>query len=232
MTLPTPTIIAHRALLFGPDRRAENTLAAISAAVAERFPVELDITIDVHGDRLVLSHDIAEWSAEREPRSMLAVPAPPSPHLLNVKDLCALPAILHLLELHEARERFTLFDFELAAGGDRGVPYLMRSLQDRGFTVAHRVSEREPYAHRYAADPAVTTIWLDEFEPRTLREDDVRRLVDAGKRCLYVSPDLHRRETPEALRARWAELLAWGVDGICTDFPVALRSTLEGLTVA
>jgi hypothetical protein len=101
-------------------------------------------------------------------------------------------------------------------------------VQERGFAIAHRVSEREPFARLYASDPAVTTIWLDEFERAMLREQDVRRLVDAGKRCLYVSPDLHRREAPEALRERWRELISWGVHGICTDYPLVLRSVLEG----
>jgi glycerophosphoryl diester phosphodiesterase len=230
MTSPTFTILAHRALLYGPDRTAENTLPAIAAAVGERFPIEFDITIDEQGERLVLSHEIVPWSAEREPSDLLAFPAPPSPHALNVKDLCALPAIVDLLERHEARERFFLFDFELVSEGDRATRYLMRSLQDRGFAIAHRVSEREPFARAYAADPSVSTIWLDEFERATLREADVRLLVEAGKRCLYVSPDLHRSESATALRERWLEVVSWGVHGICTDYPIALRSVLEGAT--
>jgi glycerophosphoryl diester phosphodiesterase len=230
MTPSTFTIIAHRALLFGPDRAAENTMSAITAALAEQFPVEFDITIDARGERLVLSHDVAPWTAEREPRDLLDLPAPPSPHALNVKDLCALPEILDLVERHAARSAVFLFDFELVASGRREARYLMRSVQERGFAVAHRVSEREPFAREYASDPSVSTIWLDEFERDTLQEADVRLLADAGKRCLYVSPDLHRPETPAALRERWLEVMSWGVHGICTDYPIALRSVLEGAT--
>jgi hypothetical protein len=232
MADPTLSILAHRALLAGPDPSRENTLPAIEAALGLRFPVEFDITIDDAGARLVLSHDVASWSPQREPRDLFTMPAAPGPHALNVKDLCALPTILDLLEEHDARERFFLFDFELVTGADRGARYLMRSVQERGFAVAHRISEREPYARRYAADPSVTRVWLDEFERDALREADVRRLVEAGKRCIYVSPDLHRTESPAALRARWLELASWGVHGICTDYPVALRAALEGASAS
>jgi glycerophosphoryl diester phosphodiesterase len=228
----TFTILAHRALLAGPDPATENTLPAIEAALGERFPIEFDITIDADGARLVLSHDIAPWSPQREPRDLFALPPAPAPHALNVKDLCALPTILDLLEQHDALERFFLFDFELVTGADRGARYLMRSVQDRGFTIAHRVSEREPHARAYAADPSVTRIWLDEFERDTLREADVRRLVEAGKRCIYVSPDLHRQAGAQALRERWLEVVSWGVHGICTDYPLALRTVLEGASAS
>ena len=230
MTSETFTILAHRALLFGPDRAAENTLPAITAAHREGLPIEFDITIDEHGERLVLSHDVAPWTAQREPRDLLALPALASPHALNVKDLCALPEILDLLERHDAVSRVFLFDFELVSAGRRSARYLMRSVQERGFAVAHRVSEREPFAREHAADDSVSTIWLDEFGRDGLQEADVRLLVDAGKRCVYVSPDLHRRETPATLRARWLEVTSWGVHGICTDYPIALRSVLEGAT--
>ena len=31
-------------------------------------------------------------------------------------------------------------------------------------------------------------------------------------------------------RERWLEVVSWGVHGICTDYPIALRSVLEGAT--
>ena len=178
MTSETFTILAHRALLFGPDRAAENTLPAISAALGERFPIEFDITIDEQGERLVLSHDVVPWSAQREPRDLLALPAPPAPHALNVKDLCALPEILDLLERHDARSRFFLFDFELVADGRRGARYLMRSVQERGFAIAHRVSEREPYAREYAADASR----LDDLARRVRARDAARGRCPAARR--------------------------------------------------
>ena len=44
----------------------------------------------------------------------------------------------------------------------------------------------------------------------------------------FANADLHRPETPAALRERWVEVMSWGVHGICTDYPIALRSVLEG----
>jgi glycerophosphoryl diester phosphodiesterase len=216
-------ILAHRALLDGPDRELENTLPALASACAEGFDVEFDVNADDEG-RLVLTHDARAWSPEREPSEFLAAAAPGQLHALNVKSLETLDDLLAVLDAAGTRDRFFLFDFELL-----GAPReLLAKVQRRGYRVAHRVSEREPYLEEYAADPSVRTIWLDELDERWVRRHHVRELRAAGKDVVYVSPDLHGERDPDALERRWRALADWGATGICTDYPRKLRDLLGG----
>jgi glycerophosphoryl diester phosphodiesterase len=216
-------ILAHRALLDGPDAPAENTLASLAAACGEGFDVEFDVNVDGDG-RLVLSHDPAPWAAERDAEAFLGEVRADASHALNVKRLDTLEELLAAIDRTGARDGVVLFDLELL-----GAPrHAVTELAERGYRVAHRVSEREPFAADYARDPRVTTIWLDELDGQWVDEATVAGLRDAGKDVLYVSPDLHRRVSPDVLPAVWERVAGWGVTGICTDYPRKLRDLLEG----
>jgi glycerophosphoryl diester phosphodiesterase len=216
-------ILAHRALLDGPDAPAENTLPALAAACDEGFDVEFDVNVDSDG-RFVLSHDPAPWAAERDAESFLAAVRPGASHALNVKRLDALDDLLAAVDAAGAGAGVVLFDLELL-GAPRSA---VTELAERGYRVAHRVSDREPFAAEYARDPRVTTIWLDELDGAWVDEATVAGLRDAGKDVLYVSPELHRRVGADGLPAVWERVAAWGVSGICTDYPRKLRDLLEG----
>lgn len=216
-------ILAHRALLDGPDAAAENTLPALAAACAEGFDVEFDVNPDGQG-RLVLSHDPCPWRPERDAPGFLRSARPGARHALNVKSLDRLDDLLSTLTQAGTRDRFFLFDFELL-----GAPReLLGELQQQGYHVAHRVSDEEPYLAEHAADPAVTTIWLDELGSWWVRRRHVEALREAGKGVVYVSPDLHGERDLEALAFRWNELVSFGATGICTDYPRRLRDLLGG----
>jgi glycerophosphoryl diester phosphodiesterase len=194
----------------------ENSRAALAAAIARGFGVEFDVNVD--SGRLVLAHDPEPWEAELDAEAFLRNPGP-GLHALNVKSLEALGRMLRVIEAAGTKSSFFLFDFELlGAGGDQ-----MAQVQRRGFRVAHRISEREPHLRRHADDPTVTDVWLDELDEPWLRDEHVHALTAAGKRCFYVSPELHRRQPVQRVAPRWDEVLAWGVAGICTDYPIHLR---------
>jgi hypothetical protein len=40
------------------------------------------------------------------------------------------------------------------------------------------------------------------------------------------------RQSLERARARWLDLAAWGVDGICTNYPAEVERTLASLPQA
>jgi glycerophosphoryl diester phosphodiesterase len=212
----TPHVLAHRACLHGPDASRENSRAALAEAVGRGFGVEFDVNFD--DGRLTLAHDPEPWSEEIDAEAFLRNPGP-GLHALNVKSLDAVPLLLRVLEKGGTKDSFFLFDFELlGAGADE-----MAAIQRRGFRVAHRVSEREPHLARYLDDPTVTDVWLDELDWPWLRDEHVHALTAAGKRTFYVSPELHRRQPVQVVAPRWDEVLAWGVNGICTDYPIHLR---------
>jgi len=220
-------VIAHRGCVHGPDVHRENTLEAIRSATAEGFSVEFDVRISTDG-RLVLAHDAAAWSPARDPYPFLRNPGGPACHALNVKSLLAIPAILNALRSAGTAKSFFLFDFELLTNDRDGCRFLMRSLQDEGFRVAYRLSDREPYLDAYLGDCAIREVWLDEFEDWWVTRSVVRALKDRGVACYYVSPELHGVRNLHTLRARWCDLVDWGVDAICTDYPSELAKLVGG----
>ena len=75
-------------------------------------------------------------------------------------------------------------------------------------------------------------VWAAEI--RNLYSQKFINTVKRTGRTFYaVSPDIHR--APEILHPRayagydftWKELIAWCVDGICTDFPYMLKRQLK-----
>ena len=91
------------------------------------------------------------------------------------------------------------------------------------------MSDRGESIERALSIGAASVVWLDEFDRLWATEQDVRRLKQAGRMVYAVSPDLHGFSLI-ATRARWAQFSAWGVDGICTDYPVELPRYLNGVT--
>lgn len=223
----TLTVLAHRACLDGPNPELENTLEAMRAAVAIGFSVEFDVGISTDG-RLVLAHDPCPWAPARDPYPFLRNPGASACHALNVKSLHAVPAILDVLRTSGSASRFFLFDFELLTSDLAGCRFLMRSLQEQGFRVAYRLSDREPFLDWCLHSEAVREVWLDEFDLAWVTRDVVRSLYERGVQCYYVSPELHGRRDMDEIRRRWSDLADWGIGGICTDFPRLLTSFIGG----
>lgn len=223
----TLRILSHRACLHGPDPARENTREALSQAIAAGFDVEFDTRFGTDNARLVLSHDPQPWSEDRDALPFLQSVGGRQFHALNVKSLDSLPAILSGLDETNTQSHFLLFDFELVADNLGDCRALMRTTAAAGFSVAYRLSEREPYIEEYLSDPSVLNIWLDEFEVPWVTQAHVARLTERAIRTFYVSPDLHGVRDMETLKPRWEQIVSWGVDGICTDYPLALRQFLN-----
>jgi glycerophosphoryl diester phosphodiesterase len=214
-------VLAHRGLLDGRDPERENLLPTLRGAAETGYGLEFDVRADAEG-RLVLSHDPADWSSDRDANDLLANPPGDALHALNVKDPAAVPQILDAIEAAGTGERFFLFDLELACATPAAADELAELAKARGARVARRLSDREPVLEDIVADDSCEHVWLDEFDGPWVDRDCVQRLADAGKVVWYVSPELHRPQPVSSLLARWAETLDWGVAGICTDHPTAL----------
>jgi glycerophosphoryl diester phosphodiesterase len=217
------TVLAHRGMLDGRDPARENTLATLRTAAEAGYGLEFDVRCDSAG-RLVLTHDPADWSADRDAVALLSDPPGRALHALNVKDPVAVAPTLDVLERAGTMDRFFFFDFELACADGEEAVALAATVAARGALVARRLSDREPVLEDILADAACTHVWLDEFDGRWAGRECVERLAGAGKVVWYVSPELHRPQPLAALRRRWTEMRAWGVAGICTDHPLALSA--------
>lgn len=82
-----------------------------------------------------------------------------------------------------------------------------------------------------------TSVWADEWKiaGSIYNEKLLKKLKTAySGRIDVVSPELHYSENHplakdlEKLKKLWQEIISWGgADGICTDYPSALRDTLK-----
>lgn len=203
-------IISHRGNIHGPDPLRDNEFTALRECAKRGWGVEIDVRWD---DRLdggfYLSHDKAGRNASNAlEHNIFALSALGALLAINIKE----PGREALLSAEIGTVPCFVFDMELA-GADHAL-----------FTVpkAVRISDREPKP-AFEAD----IVWLDEFGP-WVTSRDVAELKAAGKTIYAVSPELHHPGlgVDWLRRKRWEQFAAWGVDGICTDYPCELEGVL------
>lgn len=218
-------MIAHR----GASRaEPENTVAAFERAVAMGADgIELDVR-RTGDDRLVVHHDprLADGRAIRATRS---AELPPSvPDLAAALDACTGAFVNIEIKNAPAEPDHDPSDWvasrvaELLAGRGGGPRWLISSFRMETVDHVRRVA------------PAVRTAWLTYL----LDEAAIAATAAAGHDAIHP---YHGSVTADGVRAahaaglsvntwtcdepeRMAALVAWGVDGICTNVPdVALR---------
>lgn len=213
-------ILAHRGNTNGPHPGTENSAAAIRHALSQGFGIEIDIRRADNG-RFYISHDprptADSTSADDVMRLLRAHPGAMA--AINVKELGYEADLLRFLDAHGVLGQAFLFDMELIEPHAGETARQMRALHPR-VRLAARVSDRGESIERALAIPSASVIWLDEFDGAWATEADVRRLKQSGRLVIAVSPELHGAG-PEATGDRWADFMAWGVDGLCTDFASA-----------
>lgn len=211
MTVPTGTrrapmqILCHRGWWDHPCER--NSAAALRRAFEAGLGVETDLR-DLDG-RVVVSHDPPTGRVlTLEELLDLHRRCARAPLALNIKaDGLAAPVAA---ALDDAGVTASAFVFDMA------VPDQRQWLQQARVPVFTRHSdiEPDPVLYRQAAG-----VWLDSFAAtRWWDGDDIRRHLEAGKRVVVVSDELHGRphgETWDALRA--SGLHREPALGLCTD---------------
>jgi len=211
--------------MAGPDPARENGLALVGEALAAGYGLETDVRYEA-GKGFYVSHDPAAPTAE----SLLAAHCalwrryPEATIALNIKELGQERALLEALNALRVVPQLFLFDMELVEARAGDTARLYRQF-DAAVTLAARVSDRGEPLERALEIKVASVIWLDEFEGPWATADTVGRLKSAGKTVYAVSPELHGRPL-EAAEARWRDFAAWGVDGICTDWPARLAARI------
>ena len=222
------TVLAHRGNVAGRTLRGENSRAAIGAALTRGFGIETDIRRAVDG-RFYIAHDPQPAADECLADDIfdLVRAYPDRTVALNVKEAGYEGALLDYLKDQRVLRQVFLFDMELIEPVPGEMAKRYRAL-DRDVRIAARVSDRGESIERALAIGPASIVWLDEFDRAWATERDVRRLKQSGRIVYAVSPDLHGGSLDRS-RGRWAQFNAWGVDGICTDYPVELREYLNGV---
>jgi len=193
-----------------PEER--NSASALATSFTSGFGVETDLR-DRDGS-LVISHDPPAGDAPMASELVGWASGADTPVAVNVKadGLSGLVADLF------AGTGVDWFAFDMSVPetlryATAGLPYLTR----------HSDIEPEPVLYDAAAG-----VWLDAFHRDWFGPDVVRRHLDAGKRVVVVSPELHGR--PPERTWDWLAEFATGRDEdlmICTDHPLRLSEILE-----
>ncbi len=218
------TILAHRANLSGPHSVVENSPAACARALAEGFGLETDLRRDASG-AFYISHDAAPRSPANALEQFTALfrNHPGACLAINVKELGYEPALVELMHSGQLGARAFYFDFELLEPQAPGsAQRKIKSLPNgKNVRLASRLSDRhEPLAQCLAIPAEI--VWADEFDRLWLTENEARKINEAGRSLYVISPELHGFDHA-AMKRRWHDFKAWGVDGICTDYPLEAR---------
>lgn len=220
-------IIAHRANVDGPDHFQENSLRRTRFCIDRGWSVETDIRRDEVG-RFYVSHDPAPWSPDNAAEAFCAEwRRSPIPVALNIKELGYEDALIDFFRAQDVLSHVFLFDMELL---EKQPGYTARHFRDLDTHVAlgARVSDRQEPITRALTIECAKVIWLDEFDTHWATTSDVQALQNAGRIVYAVSPELHGRSKMH-MRERWEQLISWGVNGFCTDFPMELEHVVNAM---
>ena len=221
-------ILAHRGYLNGPDPGAENRLGSMERCLERGWGLETDLRVAPDG-RFYISHDPAPITEANAAEACCGLwrRYPYATIALNLKELGYETELLAFLERAGVLDQLFLFDMELLEASPGSTARRFRSAHP-AVRLAARVSDRDEPVDRALAIEEAKVIWIDEFDRLWIGEADLRRLKAAGRRLYAISPDIHGFSR-EQTRRRWREFSAWGVDGVCTDYPAELDEYLRGL---
>ena len=220
-------ILAHRGNLTGIDHATENSCTVIRQSLEHGFGVETDIRRDDHG-ALYISHDPAACTTDNEAElhARLWGAFPGCEIALNVKEPGYPEQLVQFLRRHDRVKQVFLFDFELLESTPGEMAATINAI-DPEIRLAARVSDRYGESIEQAASiTAASIIWLDEFDSLWVTANDVGRLKDLGRTIYAISPEIHGFSMPDT-ETRWRQFEEWGVDGICTDYPVRAEKVVS-----
>lgn len=220
-------LLAHRGNLTGIDHATENSCAVIRRSLEYGFGIETDIRRNDQG-ALYISHDAAAFTTDNnaELHAKLWGAFPRNEIALNVKELGYPEQLVQFLRQHDLVKQVFLFDFELLESTPGETAATIHAI-DPEIRLAARVSDRYGESIEQAASiTAASIIWLDEFDSLWVTAQDVARLKDLGRTIYAISPEIHGFSMADT-ENRWRQFQEWGVDGICTDYPVRAEKVVS-----
>jgi glycerophosphoryl diester phosphodiesterase len=223
-----PTILARRGNHAGPSAADENRLKTLESALEQGWGLEVDIRRAPDG-RFYLSHDPQAPADDQLAAPFFAAVRrhPGAVVALNIRELGDESALVDCLSSQHVLRQCFVVGMELLEPVVGCTARQFRRLHPY-VRLAARVSDRRESIDRALGISEATVIWLDEFDRSWATEADIRRLHAAGRTVHAASPDLHGGSLAAA-RARWRDFMRWGVDGICTGYPIALADELASV---
>ena len=219
-------LLAHRGNLSGISGPQENTPELLKQALGKGFGIETDIRRAVTGE-LYISHDRSTDLSGQIAADHAALwrQFPRQPVAVNVKETGYAELLVNFIEQHDLVQQAFLFDFELIEERPGTTARYIRSLHPT-VRLAARASDRYAETIEQALSiECAEIVWLDEFDGPWVRNEDISRLKQAGRLVYAISPEIQGFPRKLAER-RWQEFADWGVDGLCTDWPVRAAELL------
>jgi hypothetical protein len=186
-------IIVHR----------RNTVSEL-LATDSKFGVEVDVRSE--GGRLITHHDpcvagesFDEWIKAYRHGTLI----------LNVKEEGLESRLIALMQSKGIADYFFL---------DQSFPFLVKLSKAGEHRCAVRVSEFESIETALTLAGRVDWVWVDCFTHFPLREQDARKLKDAGFKICIVSPELQGRDANVEIPQLASLLKEQGIvaDAVCT----------------
>jgi len=225
-------VIAHRG---ASGYELENSLAAFRAAVAAQADaVELDIhstadgEIIVHHDASIRGVPIASANASELERLRLRN-GEPVPTLTQVLDAIG-PALKVFVEIKVLDPRWDQRLFEVLDKGPNPRGYAIHSF---AYHVVRRLGDQRPdiprgllsevhtkLPRKSLQDASADTLWQKR---NTVDEELVKTVHASSDQIIVWTVDS---------RLEMERLVAWGVDGICTNFPDRARRVVDASQAA
>lgn len=215
-------ILSHRGIGFGEK---ENSTESFKKALTSGFGLEIDVRLGINGG-VVIGHD------------------PPSSDAASLLEVAAVVKTSHntvAVHLKEQVEevwrpvceafsgRPNIFLFDPAIETAKAIKFAFPDIK-----LAFSVGEQHYSPTIYLLEevlilPECDYIWWDEWvrAGSVYNKRQLEKIRSTDKHLYVISPELHKSTNPPHQQAEvpeqcWAQLAAFGVDGICTDFPQQL----------
>ena len=171
------------------------------------FGVEVDIRSD--GKNLIIHHDpmtqgeyFKDWILAYNHGTLI----------LNVKEEGLEDALVKLMSQHGIDDYFFL---------DQSFPFLRKTALLGETRCAVRVSEYENIETALSLSGMIDWVWVDCFNEFPLSYKDSQRLLDAGFKICFVSPELQGRSEISHISQFRDDIELLGIEGdaVCTKYP-------------
>ena len=171
------------------------------------FGVEVDIRSD--GENLIIHHDpmtqgeyFKDWILAYNHGTLI----------LNVKEEGLEDALVKLMDQHGIDDYFFL---------DQSFPFLRKTALLGETRCAVRVSEYENIETALSLSGMIDWVWVDCFNEFPLSYKDSQRLLDAGFKICFVSPELQGRSEISHISQFRDDIELLGIEGdaVCTKYP-------------
>ncbi|RYF32496.1 MAG: hypothetical protein EOO38_30930 [Cytophagaceae bacterium] len=180
-----------------------------------KYGVEVDVRTD--NGRLIIHHDpckpgesFEEWVDHYRHGTLI----------LNVKEEGLEPNLISLMKSKGINNYFFL---------DQSFPFMVKWSNAGERRCAVRVSEFESIETALSLAGKVDWVWVDCFTHFSLKQDEARRLANAGFKLCLVSPELQGRdadvEIPELVSLLTERHIV--ADAVCTKRPDLWEATLN-----